>query len=225
MRKHGSQRDCDAPLAAHAARAQRARPRPDHARGDRRDGAAPARPGRPRPAEHAAGRRRARHRRRLALLARRKQGRPARPDLRSRDRRDRDSRPGTRALAGAAQGGRTAGRATILRHRDIVRISIGRIPMGPNALDCSERLFAILGRAASRTNSPSRASTCCSRVVNGFTLDETLDLGVEVEGPSTSRPQRRARLHRGAPRDRFPDLVAARRALRIRGQRPAASRF
>jgi AcrR family transcriptional regulator len=37
-----------------------------------------------------------------------------------------------------------AGRAMILRHRDIVRISIGRVPMGPNALRVSEGLFAIL---------------------------------------------------------------------------------
>src|SRR5262245_65716738 len=30
-------------------------------------------------------------------------------------------------------------RETILRHRDIVRVSIGRIPMGPNALRSEER--------------------------------------------------------------------------------------
>src|SRR6476660_2008300 len=35
-------------------------------------------------------------------------------------------------------------RATILRHRDVLRISIGRIPMGPNALRYSERVLAIL---------------------------------------------------------------------------------
>ena len=35
-------------------------------------------------------------------------------------------------------------RETILRHRDIVRISIGRVPLGPNALRYSERVLAIL---------------------------------------------------------------------------------
>jgi AcrR family transcriptional regulator len=35
-------------------------------------------------------------------------------------------------------------RATILRHRDIVRISIGRVPMGPNALRYSDRVLARL---------------------------------------------------------------------------------
>src|SRR5262249_2159163 len=37
-----------------------------------------------------------------------------------------------------------ATRAVILRHNDIVRISIGRIPMGPNGLRVSEGLFGIL---------------------------------------------------------------------------------
>jgi AcrR family transcriptional regulator len=35
-------------------------------------------------------------------------------------------------------------RATILRHRDIVRLSIGRLPLGPNALRWSDRVIAIL---------------------------------------------------------------------------------
>ena len=44
-------------------------------------------------------------------------------------------------------------RETILRHRDIVRISIGRIPMGPNALRFNER---VLGDP-SRRRRPRRA--------------------------------------------------------------------
>ena len=35
-------------------------------------------------------------------------------------------------------------RATILRHRDIVAVSLGRIPMGPHALRYSEKVLAIL---------------------------------------------------------------------------------
>src|SRR5262249_54654374 len=42
-----------------------------------------------------------------------------------------------------------AQRATILRHRDIVAVSLGRIPMGPHALRYSEKVLAILRAAGS----------------------------------------------------------------------------
>jgi TetR/AcrR family tetracycline transcriptional repressor len=32
----------------------------------------------------------------------------------------------------------------ILRHRDVVRLSLGRIPLGPNALRYADRVLAIL---------------------------------------------------------------------------------
>ena len=46
--------------------------------------------------------------------------------------------------------------ATILGHRDIVRLSIGRIPMGPNALRYADRVLAILraGGPPDRSRSP-----------------------------------------------------------------------
>jgi hypothetical protein len=51
-------------------------------------------------------------------------------------------------------------RRTILRHRDIVRVSIGRIPMGPNALRLSERVLAIT-RAGGVPDELAVQSICC----------------------------------------------------------------
>ena len=50
-------------------------------------------------------------------------------------------------------------RRTSLRHPYVVRISIGRIPLGPNALRYSERVLAIL-RAGCRRGWPCRATWC-----------------------------------------------------------------
>ena len=47
-------------------------------------------------------------------------------------------------------------RAASHRHPWVVRVSIGRIPMGPNALRYSERILAILRPAASPRTWPSR---------------------------------------------------------------------
>src|ERR671930_2502600 len=68
--------------------------------------------------------------------------------------------------------GRTM-RATILRHRDIVRISVGRIPMGPNALRYSDRVLAILRAGRVPDQLAVLGHHLLIAVVNGFTLDET----------------------------------------------------
>ena len=100
-------------------------------------------------------------------------------------------------------------RATILRHRDIVRISIGRIPMGPNSLECSERLFAIMRQGGVPDQLAVTGQHLLFAVVNGFTLDETLDLGVEGAAPVDEQAASMARDYIAAlPADRFPNLVA-----------------
>jgi TetR/AcrR family tetracycline transcriptional repressor len=66
---------------------------------------------------------------------------------------------------------RTA-RATILRHRDIVEISIGRVPMGPNALRYSERVLAILRAGGVPDKLAVQSYLLLFSVVNGFTMDE-----------------------------------------------------
>ena len=69
-----------------------------------------------------------------------------------------------------------AQRAASLRHPYIVRISIGRIPMGPNALRYSERVLAILRAGGLPPRLAVQGFLLLIAAVNGFTLDET---GVE----------------------------------------------
>jgi hypothetical protein len=80
-------------------------------------------------------------------------------------------------------------RRTSLRHPYVVRISIGRIPMGPNALQYSERVLAILraGGLPPRLAVPGYLALIAT--VNGFTVDET---GVEDGGAPNRDPARLA---------------------------------
>lgn len=102
-----------------------------------------------------------------------------------------------------------AGRAMILRHRDIVRISIGRIPMGPNALRLSEGLFAILRAGGVPDQLAVTGQHLLFAIINGFTLDETTELGVEIEHPLDEQAANAARDYVAElPIDQFPNLVA-----------------
>ncbi len=72
-------------------------------------------------------------------------------------------------------------RATILGHRDIVRLSIGRIPLGPKALRYADRVLAHPARRrAARRAGGDRRSQLLISIVLGFTIDET--------GEAASRP-------------------------------------
>jgi len=72
-------------------------------------------------------------------------------------------------------------RATSLRHPYIVSISIGRIPMGPNALRHTERVLAILRAGGLPPRLAVQGYLLLIATVNGFTLDET---GVNEAGPA-----------------------------------------
>lgn len=60
-----------------------------------------------------------------------------------------------------------------LRHPYIVRISIGRIPMGPNALRFSERVLAILRAGGLPPQLAVQGYLLLIATINGFTIDET----------------------------------------------------
>ena len=60
-----------------------------------------------------------------------------------------------------------------LRHPYIVRISIGRIPMGPNALRLSERVLAIMRAGGLPPRLAVQGYLLLIATVNGFTVDET----------------------------------------------------
>jgi AcrR family transcriptional regulator len=100
-------------------------------------------------------------------------------------------------------------RATILRHRDIVRISIGRIPMGPNALRYSERILAILREGGVPDELAVLGHHLMISVVNGFTLDETGEPGDPAAAATLAEGAAMARDYIASlPADRFPNLVA-----------------
>jgi TetR/AcrR family transcriptional regulator, tetracycline repressor protein len=101
-------------------------------------------------------------------------------------------------------------RETILRHRDIVRISIGRIPMGPHALRYSERVLAILRAGGVPDQLAVLGHHLMISVVNGFTMDETGEGG---EPPADEPPPEEAaavarEYIASLPGDQFPNMVA-----------------
>jgi AcrR family transcriptional regulator len=100
-------------------------------------------------------------------------------------------------------------RATILRHRDVVRISIGRIPMGPNAVNYSERVLAIMQAGGVPDELAVQGYLLLIAAVNGFTLDET---GVGSEEPiPADELEAGANMARdylaSLPADAFPNLT------------------
>jgi AcrR family transcriptional regulator len=100
-------------------------------------------------------------------------------------------------------------RATILRHRDIVRISIGRIPMGPNAVRYSERLLAILRAGGVPDQLAVAGFQLMFSVVNGFTMDETGEGGEPpADQPPADEAAKMVRDYMGSlPPERFPNLA------------------
>ena len=100
-------------------------------------------------------------------------------------------------------------RATILRHRDIVALSIGRIPMGPNALRYADRLLAILLAGDIPEPLAVAGHRLLFSIVNGFTMDETGHGGQPPAGqPEPEQATAIARQYISSlPGDRFPHLV------------------
>jgi TetR/AcrR family transcriptional regulator, tetracycline repressor protein len=64
-------------------------------------------------------------------------------------------------------------RAASLRHPWIVRVSIGRIPMGPNALRYTDRVLGILRAGGLPSHLAVQGYLLLIATVNGFTIDET----------------------------------------------------
>jgi AcrR family transcriptional regulator len=76
-------------------------------------------------------------------------------------------------------------RRVSLRHPYLVRVSIGRIPMGPNALRTTERTLAILRAGGLSPRLAVQGYLLLIDTVNGFTVDET---GVEDGGAPKLAP-------------------------------------
>jgi AcrR family transcriptional regulator len=101
-------------------------------------------------------------------------------------------------------------RAAILSHRDVVRISLGRIPMGPNALDWSERVLAILRAGGVPDRLAVLGHHLLIAAVNGFTMDETASYEpttADTDVPVEELAQMAANYIASLPQDRFPNMV------------------
>ena len=104
-------------------------------------------------------------------------------------------------------------RAISLRHPYVVRISIGRIPMGPNALRYSESVLAILRAGGLPPHLAVQGYLLLIAMVNGFTVDET-----GVEDGAGQQEDDPAALHQAAdmasgyiaslPAELFPNMTA-----------------
>ena len=108
-------------------------------------------------------------------------------------------------------------RAATHRHPWVVRVSIGRIPMGPNALRYSERILAILRAAGLPPRLAVQGYLLLIATVNGFTIDETGvdDASARAETPPPIDPDTRQQVADMArdyiaslPAAQFPNMTA-----------------
>lgn len=100
-------------------------------------------------------------------------------------------------------------RRTILAHRDIVQVSIGRIPMGPNALRLSEGVLAILRAGKVPDELAVQSYLLLLSAVNGFTVDEAgFDDAKEESAPPIEELAGMVGGYlRSLPADQFPNLA------------------
>ncbi|HEY7257047.1 MAG TPA: TetR/AcrR family transcriptional regulator [Solirubrobacterales bacterium] len=100
-------------------------------------------------------------------------------------------------------------RRTILGHRDIVQVSIGRVPMGPNALRLSEGVLAILRAGGVPDDLAVQGYLLLISSVNGFTVDEAgyQDPGVENAPPLEEAGEMVGGYLSSLPSDQFPNLT------------------
>jgi AcrR family transcriptional regulator len=103
-------------------------------------------------------------------------------------------------------------RATILRHRDLVAISMGRIPMGPNALRYTESVLAILRAGEVPDDLAVSGYLLLFAVINGFTMDEmhppTGTGDGTGGGAGAPSPSAVSGYLAALPPDRFPNIIA-----------------
>lgn len=100
-------------------------------------------------------------------------------------------------------------RAALLRHRDLVRISLGRFPLGPNGVRLTERLLAVLRASGLPDSTVLPASHLLTIVVNAFSLEDSNAL--RAPGGGEADPEETGRMisayFASLPADRFPNLT------------------
>lgn len=108
-----------------------------------------------------------------------------------------------------------ATRATLVRHRDIAYVSLGRIPTGPNALIGAERMLLILRTGGVPEHVAAFALDALSLFVSATAYEEsirTAQMGSGFDEMIAYVAEIRD-YFKGLPVDRFPTLVAMADAL------------
>jgi AcrR family transcriptional regulator len=101
-------------------------------------------------------------------------------------------------------------RATILRHRDLVAISMGRIPMGPHALGYTERVVGVLRAGGVPDDLAVSGYLLLFALVNGFTMDEMAEpVSPADDDPGVPSASAVSGYLASLPVDQFPNIVAA----------------
>jgi AcrR family transcriptional regulator len=103
-----------------------------------------------------------------------------------------------------------AQRAVSLRHPYLVRVSIGRIPLGPNALRLNEHVLAIMRAGGLPPVLAVQGFLLLIEVINGFTLDETGVGGDEEPSDPAARAEVASMVTgylKELPGEHFPNLT------------------
>jgi AcrR family transcriptional regulator len=101
-------------------------------------------------------------------------------------------------------------REVLRRHGDVARISLGRIPVGPNSLEIMEWDFALLRGAGIPDTVAAHASDILALYLGAYAFEETL--GLASPGGSELPPEQAVAMigdyFASLPADRFPNVVA-----------------
>ena len=95
-------------------------------------------------------------------------------------------------------------------HRDLARLTLGRIPLGPNAVDANERILAILREGGVPDRTAAWVVDLMSLYVGAFAFEESLGLASPTgeDLPPERVVEMIGEYFRSLPPDRFPNTFA-----------------
>lgn len=100
-------------------------------------------------------------------------------------------------------------RQILRRHRDIARVTLGRVPLGPNLVRFSEWLLGLLRAAGVPDRTAALAGDLLALYVGAYAFEESLEPPAVWEGLPPERAIGMVRDYFASmPADRFPNVVA-----------------
>jgi AcrR family transcriptional regulator len=103
------------------------------------------------------------------------------------------------------------GRSVMKQHRDLARLSLGRIPTGPNLLRMSEALLGIL-RTGTQDRVAAFGGDLVALLVGAYVFEESLASTPVGDDAPSHNPEMVTEFYASLPADRFPNVVALTRA-------------